>query len=135
MDWPISWQKVKDLSNNTGGGGSGSGFPVIDLTGTRFPPFSGDPVNSEIELDQASIDTLREMHGKGPIVVKYMMTGEAPTEAYYQIILTETFSGPFSAYAGVGMLDFLLCITMEIAPEDADSAYEGKWTATLRALG
>lgn len=30
MDWPISWQKVKDSSDNTGGG-SGSGLPVIDL--------------------------------------------------------------------------------------------------------
>ena len=129
MDWPISWQKVKD------NGGSGSGLPVLDLAGTRFPPFSGDPLNSEIELDQASIDILREMHGKGPIVVKYMMTGEAPAEAYYQIILTETFYGPNSVYSGVGMLDLLSCVTMTIAPETFDAAYEGKWTATLTPLG
>lgn len=128
MDWPISWQKVKDT-----GGGSG-GLPTLDLTGTRFPAFSGNPEKSEIELDQASIDTLREMHGKGPIVVKYMTTGDAPAEAYYQIILTETFSGPVSVYSGVGMLDILFPITMEIAPETFDAAYEGKWTATLTPL-
>lgn len=117
------------------GGGSG-GLPVLDLTATPFPSFSGDS-SSEIELTREVIDALRRMHGHGPIIVKYIFGVEPSAGIYFQIILTEMFAASFSTYSGMGTIlaEDTLLVAMTIVPEAIDSAYEGKWTATLRRIG
>ena len=127
MDWPISSQKVKDNA----GGGSGSGLPVLDLTATPFSSFVEGP--SEIELTRDAIDALCGMRGHGPIIVKYKPSAETPDGVYLQIILTEAFGVLVSVYSGMGVISdgLTVPVIMVIAPEDLDSAYEGKWTATL----
>ena len=67
MDWPISWQKVKDASGNTGGG-SGSGLPMIDLT--KYVLHEGSPGSAQI-TDAADIEVLETLLlEEKPIIAK-----------------------------------------------------------------
>lgn len=93
-------------------------------------------METTIDLDQATIDVLREMRGQCPIVAKYILGAGTPAGVYFQIILTETFGISVSAYSGMGMISdgVTVPVMMAIVPEDGNSAYEGKWTATLIRL-
>ena len=108
---------------------------MLDLTGTRFPSFSGDSTESTIDLDQASIETLLTMHGKGPVVVKYLFgEEELPSGTYFQIICTETSTGSVSFYSGIGTIEGEIVVIMNIVGADISSPATTRWYAVLKVI-
>lgn len=99
MDWPISWQKVKDLSCNTGGG-SGSGLPVIDLSKYVLPEGS----QSEAEItDPTDLAALAELNGM-PFIGKFAQTRNigtgTPFTDTYTMVMNYSDDFDFVGYAG-----------------------------------
>ena len=99
MDWPISWQKVKDSSDNTGGG-SGSGLPVIDLTKYVLPAGS----QSMIAItDPTDLAALAELNGM-PFIAKFAQThiiseGHTFTDMY-TMVMNYSKGFDFEGYIG-----------------------------------
>ena len=99
MDWPISWQKVKDSSSNTGGG-SGSGLPVIDLTKYVLPESSPSMIAITDPTDLAALEELNRM----PFIGKFAQThiiseGHTFTDTY-TMVMNYANGFDFEGYAG-----------------------------------
>ena len=99
MDWPISWQKVKDSSGNTGGG-SGSGFPVIDLSKYVLPEGSG---STAVITDPTDLAALAELNGM-PFIGKFAQTRNIGTDTpftnTYTMVMNYANDFDFVGYAG-----------------------------------
>ena len=99
MDWPISWQKVKDSSDNAGGG-SGSGLPVIDLSKYVLP--EGSPAEAQI-TDPTDLAALAELNGM-PFIGKFAQTRNigtgTPFTDTYTMVMNYSNGFDFEGYAG-----------------------------------
>ena len=99
MDWPISWQKVKDSSSNTGGG-SGSGLPVIDLS--KYVLSEGSSASARI-TDAADLAALAELNGM-PFIGKFAKTRNIGTDTpftnTYTMVMNYANDFDFTGYAG-----------------------------------
>lgn len=99
MDWPISWQKVKDSSSNTGGG-SGSGLPVIDLSKYVLPEGSQ---STAVITDQTDLAALAELNGM-PFIGKFAQTRNIGTDTpftnTYTMVMNYANDFDFLGYAG-----------------------------------
>lgn len=99
MDWPISWQKVKDSSGNTGGG-SGSGLPVVDLSKYVLPETL--PATAAI-TDASDIEVLTQLQTEGkPFIAKF-----AHARAMGETIFNETYVVVMNFTDGVDIQGFL----------------------------
>ena len=96
MDWPISWQKVKDNA----GGGSGSGLPVIDLS--KYVLSENLPAVAQI-TDAADIEVLTQLQTEGkPFIAKF-----AHARAMGGTVFNETYVAVMNFTAGVDLRGFL----------------------------
>ena len=109
MDWPISWQKVKDSSGNTGGG-SGSGLPVIDLSKYVLPEGSQ---STAVITDPTDLAALAELNGM-PFIRKFARTHNigtgTPVTDTYTMVMNYANGFDFSGYAG-SMIPIIIQIT------------------------
>ena len=109
MDWPISWQKVKDSSDNTGGG-SGSGLPVIDLSKYVLP--KNPPVAAQI-TDASDIEVLEKLQLEGkPFIVKIAQLSDGDEGAFtciHCLLMNYTNIGDGGAFIGsIYIEDFVI---------------------------
>ena len=99
MDWPISWQKVKDTSDNTGEG-SGSGLPVIDLSKYVLPEGSQ---STAVITDPTDLAALAELNGM-PFIGKFARTRNigtgTPFTNTYTMVMNYANDFDFVGYAG-----------------------------------
>ena len=104
MDWPISWQKVKDTSDNTGGG-SGGGLPVIDLR--EYVVSYDESASITDETVSALLDSAAQ--AESPIIAKFKTkpdsNGNMPLDEIvaicsvgYSLLEDSTRDASFGAY-------------------------------------
>ena len=99
MDWPISWQKVKDSSDNAGEG-SGSGLPVVDLS--KYVLSENLPAVAHI-TDVSDIEVLEKLQTEGkPFVAKF-----AHARAMGETVFNETYVVVMNFTDGVDMRGFI----------------------------
>ena len=100
MDWPISWQKVKDSSDNTGGG-SGSGLPVVDLS--KYVLSENLPAGAQI-TDASDIEVLTQLQTEGkPFIAKFAHActmGETVFNETYAVVMNFTDGVDIRGFVG-----------------------------------
>lgn len=111
MDWPISWQKVKDSSDNAGGG-SGSGLPVIDLRKYVLPE---GPQPVAVVTDPTDLAALAELNGM-PFIGKFAQTrnigtGTPFTDTYTMVM---NYTNGFDAKGYIGNVASIAIMIMDI---------------------
>ena len=93
MDWPISWQKVKD-----NGGGSGSGLPVLDLR--EYVVSYDDVAPITDETVSALLDSAAQ--AESPIIAKFKTKPDSNGVAPPNEVVTICSVGYFADVASVG---------------------------------
>lgn len=110
MDWPISWQKVKDSSDNAGGG-SGSGLPVIDLREYNLVGGGANKLEGDVfgATDVRAMEDLNRM----PFIAQFIYDSATPNDDgewiidkytvvmnYINASIYPNSDSPFNGYVG-----------------------------------
>ena len=100
MDWPISWQKVKDSSGNTGGG-SGSGLPAIDFSKYVLPEGSQSMIAITDPTDLAALAELNGMPFIAKFAQTHIISEDHTFTDTYTMVMNYANGFDFEGYTGI----------------------------------